>query len=222
MSQKTRCVWGALVALLAAAYLPAAEPLAATLRRATQGLMDATAPGERPVWAHYTDKRFVYVTEDNEVKGRDQVLKDLRPLPPGYAGWITVESFECRDFGAFAVTTYVIDEHEIIEGQTLHARYRSSDTWRPTAAGWRLAAVQVFAIQQDPPRGTSSATRLADYEGQYRLGAATRQSIRRDGDHLLATARRARPPTAAAGERGCVLHSRPTAQPTHFHAHPRR
>lgn len=186
MSNRTQCVWGATLALLAAGYLPAAEPLAATLRRATQALMDATAPGERAVWAHYTGERFVYVTEDNEVKTRAQVLEDLTPLPPGYAGWITVESFECRDFGVFAVTTYVIDEHEIIEGQTLHARYRSSDTWRRTAAGWRLAAVQVFAVPQDPPRSTSGAVPLADYEGEYGLGAATRQNIRSDGDHLVA------------------------------------
>jgi hypothetical protein len=33
--------------------------LATTLKQATQALMDATAPGERAVWAHYTDARFV-------------------------------------------------------------------------------------------------------------------------------------------------------------------
>jgi hypothetical protein len=181
-----RPVLAAVAALLASGCLHAGEPLATTLKQATQALMDATAPGERAVWAHYTDARFVYVTEDNEVKTRAAVLEDLKPLPPGYAGWITVEAFECHAFGSFAVTTYIVDEHEIIEGQTLHARYRSSDTWLRSAAGWRLAAAQVFAIQQDPPRGTLSAPRLADYEGDYSLSAATRQSIRRDGDHLLA------------------------------------
>jgi hypothetical protein len=102
------------------------------------------------------------------------------------------------------VTTYIIDEHEIIEGQTLHARYRSSDTWLRSAAGWRLAAAQVFAIQQDPPRGTLSAPRLADYEGDYSLSAATRQSIRRDGDHLLAE-RTGRAPQVLLPESGDVF-----------------
>lgn len=197
-------VAAALAALLASGCLRAGEPLATTLRQATQALMDAAAPGERAVWAHYTDARFVYVTEDNEVKTRAAVLEDLKPLPAGYAGWITVEAFECHPFGTFAVTTYIIDEHEIIEGQTLHARYRSSDTWLRSAAGWRLAAAQVFAIQQDPPRGTLSAPRLADYEGDYSLSAATRQSIRRDGDHLLAE-RTGRTPQVLLPESGDVF-----------------
>jgi hypothetical protein len=199
-----RPVFAALVALLASAQLRAAEPLATSLKQATQALMDATAPGERAVWAHFTDPRFVYVTEDNEVKTRAEVLEDLKPLPPGYAGWITVEAFECHAFGTLAVTTYLIDEHEIIEGQTLHARYRSSDTWHDTAAGWRLAAAQVFAIQQDPPRGTASATQLADYEGLYRLSAATGQAIRREGDHLLAE-RTGRPAQLLLPESGDVF-----------------
>jgi Domain of unknown function (DUF4440) len=176
----------AALACLVSPPLPAATALAVSLKQATQALMDATAPGERAVWAHYTDERFVYVTEDNEVKGRAEVLEDLKPLPAGYAGWINVEAFECHDFGSFAVTTYIIDEHEIIEGQTLHARYRSSDTWHPTPAGWRLASSQVFAIQQDPPRSSESGAQLAQFEGLYALGSSARQNIRSAGDHLLA------------------------------------
>jgi Domain of unknown function (DUF4440) len=176
----------ACLALAAAATVRASEPTAAALQRSTQALMDATAPGNRAVWAHYADAQFVYVTEDNEVKTRTQVLADLTPLPPGYSGWITVEQFRCHDFGRFAVTTYLIDEHETIEGHELHAYYRSSDTWRRTHAGWRLAASQEFAVPQDPPRATATSTQLADYEGLYSLSALTRQTIRREGDHLIA------------------------------------
>lgn len=171
-------------ALCAAATVPAAATTAATLKQATQALMDATAPGNATVWEHYTDPEFLYVTEDNEVKTRAQVLEDLKPLPSGSSGWITVEEFRCHDFGRFAVTTYIIDEHETIEGHELHAHYRSSDTWRATTAGWRLAASQVFAIQQDPPRAAAPG-HLADFEGIYSLSAATRQTIRRETDHLV-------------------------------------
>jgi ketosteroid isomerase-like protein len=160
--------------------------LTATLRRATQALADAVAPGERAVWEHYTDPAFTYVTEDNEVKSRSAMLDDLKPLPPGSSGWITVEEFRCTEFGGFAVTTYVLNEHESIEGHELHARYRASDTWRATDAGWRLAAGQVYAIPQDPPRTELPGAQLAQYEGSYSLSPATRQLIRRDGDHLVA------------------------------------
>jgi hypothetical protein len=187
-----------------AAGAPAAASTTETLQRATQALMDALAPGERAVWEHYTDAAFTYVTEDNEVKSRAEVLGDFKPLPQGSSGWIVVEEFRCTDFGRFAVTTYIMNEHETVEGHELHARYRGSDTWRSTAHGWRLTAAQVYAIPQDPPRMNLPAAGLADYEGAYRLSAATRQVIRRDGDHLVAE-RAGRPPQLLLPESGDVF-----------------
>jgi len=101
------------------------------------------------------------------------------------------------------VTTYIMDEHETIEGHQLHARYRGSDTWRATAGGWRLVAAQVFAIPQDPPR-SEAANGLADYEGVYSLSEVTRQTVRRDGDHLVAN-RPGRAPQLLLRESGDVF-----------------
>jgi hypothetical protein len=175
----------------------------ATLQRATQALVDAFAPGERAVWEHYTDPSLTYVTEDNEVKNRAQLLDWIKPLPAGSTGWIVVQEFRCTDFGSFAVTTYLMDEHETIEGHELHARYRGSDTWRATAEGWRLVAAQVYAIPLDPPRG-GAAGALADYAGTYSLSAITRQTIRQDGDHLVAE-RPGRAPQLLVPETGDVF-----------------
>jgi hypothetical protein len=163
----------------------AAATTQATLQRATQALVDAFAPGQRAVWERWTDPAFVYVTEDNEVKSRTQMLEDLKPLPEGYSGWIEVKDFRCTDFGSFAVTTYIMDEHETVEGHELHAFYRDSDTWRRRNGEWRLVAAQVYAIPQDPPRGQATLTRLAEYEGAYSLSPNTKLRIRREGDHLL-------------------------------------
>jgi hypothetical protein len=156
------------------------------LQQATQALVDGFAPGDRAVWERYTDPSFVYVTENNEVQSRARMLEELKPLPPGYSGQIAVTEFHCRDFGRFAVTTYVMDEHENVEGQLLHAHYRESDTWRMTARGWRLVAGQAFAILQDPPRTQLPPERLTDYEGTYDMSATTHAQIRREGDHLVA------------------------------------
>lgn len=176
----------------------------AVLLRATQALADALAPGERAVWERYTDPAFTYVTEDNEVKSRTQVLADMKPLPPGYSGWIVVEEFRCTDFGGFAVTTYIMNEHETVEGHELHARYRESDTWRATDGGWRLVAAQVYAIPLDPPRADPASVQLQQYEGLYALSAATRETIRRDGDHLVAE-RAGRAPQLLLPESGDVF-----------------
>ncbi len=181
-----------------------AASTAATLARATQALVDAIAPGERSVWEHYTDPAFVSVTEDNEVKTRKQSLDDLKPLPSGYSGWIDVQEFQCRDFRTFAVTTYVMDEHETVEGHALHARYRGSDTWRATSAGWRLVASQVYAVPSDPPRVELPSARLTEYEGVYGLSPGTRETIRRDADHLIVE-RHGRAPQVLLLESGDVF-----------------
>jgi hypothetical protein len=204
--RELRIVTSACLLAAIASPLQAAESTAATLKRSTQALLDAVAPGERAVWEHYSDPAFTYVTEDNEVKTRAQVLEDLKPLPPGSTGWILVEEFRCRDFGTFAVTTYVMNEHETVEGHELRARYRGSDTWRRTAGGWRLVAAQVYAIPQDPPRADVPAGRLADYEGLYGLSPATRQTIRSEGDHLVVE-RAGRQPQLLLPESGDVFFS---------------
>lgn len=172
--------------------LAASEPSAAVckgtedLERTTQALADAFAPGDRTVWKQYTDSAFVYVTEDNEVKTRTKFLEDLTPLPKGSTGHIEVREFRCTGFDTFAVTTYIMDEHETVQGQQLNARYRVSDTWRTTMEGWRLVASQAYAVPLDPPSRKLPAQRLAEYEGEYSLGSQIRVRIRRDRDHLIA------------------------------------
>jgi len=192
------------LALTVAVRLAAAPDTAEELRHATQQLMDATAPAERAVWEHWTDPALTYVSEDNEVKDRAQLLAELTPLPPGYSGWITVEEFRCRDFGAFAVTTYILDEHESVEGHALRTRYRGSDSWRRTGAGWRVVAMQVYAIPQDPPVEAAAHPPLTDYQGLYSLSGHTSQVVRVAGDQLLAE-RPGRAPQPLLRESGDVF-----------------
>jgi hypothetical protein len=199
-----KCLTALALALTAAARVAAADGTARVLERATQELMDATAPGERAVWEHWTDPALTYVTEDNEVKDRAGLLADLKPLPAGSFGWIMVEQFRCRDFGEFAITTYVLDEHETVEEQPLHARYRASDTWRRTRTGWRVVAMQVYAIPQDPPADTGDPRALADFQGVYSLSERTVQVVRVAGGQLLAE-RAGRAPQPLVRESGDVF-----------------
>jgi hypothetical protein len=199
-----KCLTALVLALTAAAGAAAADGTTRALEHATQELMDATAPGERAVWEHWTDPALTYVSEDNEVKDRAGLLADLQPLPAGSFGWITVEEFRCRDFGDFAITTYVLDEHETVEDQALHARYRGSDTWRRTRAGWRVVAMQVYAIPQDPPADASDRGALADFQGVYSLSERTRQVVRAADGRLLAE-RAGRAPQPLVRESGDVF-----------------
>jgi hypothetical protein len=194
----------AVLALVSAAAYADAASTEATLKKITQEMADALAPGDRAVWERYTDPSLLYASEDNLVKTRRQLLSDLTPLPEGYSGQIAIVEFQSKDYGPFAVTTYIQDEHETVEGHELHAHYRTTDTWRRTPAGWRLAASETLSVPIDPPAGTDSADALANFEGRYRLSAKTAEIIRRDGDHLVVE-REGRAPQILVVESGDVF-----------------
>jgi ketosteroid isomerase-like protein len=200
----TRWLFAAVLGLASAVADADAASTEATLKKITQQLADALAPGDRAVWERYTDPSLLYASEDNLVKTREQLLKDLTALPEGYSGHIAIVEFQSKDYGPFAVTTYIQDEHENVEGHELHAHYRTTDTWRRTPAGWRLAASQTLSVPVDPAAGVGSPDALASFEGRYRLSPKTVETIRRDGDHLVVE-REGRAPQLLVVESGDVF-----------------
>jgi hypothetical protein len=87
--------------------------------------------------------------------------------------------------GDVAIATHEDAETQDYFGQTLHSRYRSTDTWLRTDDGWRLIAAQLLAIPDDPPARPFSEQQLRDYVGEYEAGRELRYAIRRDGARLF-------------------------------------
>ncbi len=52
--------------------------------------MDALAPGDKAVWDSVMDEVCVVTSEEGRVSSKADFLRDLKPLPPGLAGGITV------------------------------------------------------------------------------------------------------------------------------------
>jgi ketosteroid isomerase-like protein len=155
------------------------------LRATTQAMMDAVAVGDRPVWDRALDPDVVCTAEDGAVKDKRALLAEIEPLPAGITGKIVVQDMRVRDYGGFAVTTYVADEHEVYFGHPIHAQYRATETWRRTDQGWRLVATQNMALLQDPPAIELAPARLDEYAGSYALAASIIYTIQRVGTALV-------------------------------------
>jgi hypothetical protein len=56
------------------------------LRRNTQDLLDAVAPGNRAVWDRLLDSAVIQVDENDVVHGKAEILAGLEPLPTGLVG----------------------------------------------------------------------------------------------------------------------------------------
>ncbi len=139
--------------LLALGMRPASASdanVAAVLQKQTQELMDAVTFGKADVWRRYLDAEVIYSAEDGSVKNKEQLIGEITSLPQGISGELKVTQFKSVRQGRVAVTSYVAEEEEGYYGQSLHARYRSTDTWIETPAGWRLLASQLLAIGRDP------------------------------------------------------------------------
>jgi ketosteroid isomerase-like protein len=175
-----------LVALaFASGYQPArSESDSDLLRRRTQQLLDAIGAGAVDVWDKYVDENARIIDESGAVMTKKELLDQMKPLPKGVSGNIQAIQMEVVLHGDAAVVTYVDDEHENYHGHELHCQYRTTDTWRKTAGGWRVIASQVLALRTDPPAVALAGSLRDEYVGRYSLAPEITYEIRRKGDAL--------------------------------------
>src|SRR5262249_33311648 len=79
-----------------------------------QALMDSVALGQKDPWDRVMDPSCVYTSEEGEVMDKQRLLSELRPLPPGLTGGITVKDLTVQEFPDFAVVRYLADEWESV------------------------------------------------------------------------------------------------------------
>jgi hypothetical protein len=156
------------------------------LKRATQELLDAIAPGETMVWQKYLAEGCIYTDEEGNVKTKGDLLRELNPLPKAYIG--SIKMGEPRVFfqGNVVVMSHRDREELELYGQKLITWYHSTDTWIKQQDGqWKLAAVQVTAIPNERTPVAVSPSKLDEYVGQYQLAADVVYTITREGNKLF-------------------------------------
>jgi len=177
----------AVAAVLAACPAEAARdaPLETLLKAKTQALVDAIAPGDRAKWIATTDPALMFVNENNEVLTRDDLMKQLEPLPKGLVGNIKVTDFQLERHGASAVTTYIADETLDYHGQVLKTKFRTTDAWLREGRDWKMISSMTLAVLGDPPAIKPTAAILKDYAGRYELTPDIHYTVREEQGRLL-------------------------------------
>ncbi|HSY08243.1 MAG TPA: nuclear transport factor 2 family protein [Steroidobacteraceae bacterium] len=157
----------------------------AELQRNTQLLLDAIAPGNVAVWDKLLDPSALQVDENDVVRSKPEILRELKPLGPGLVGHIDIADFRVAVSGDVAVVTHEDAETLDYHGQTIRSRFRTTDTWHRTPHGWQVLGSQVLAVLQDPPVVALDQTTLCGYAGRYTLTPTIAVAIRCSGDQLL-------------------------------------
>jgi hypothetical protein len=156
------------------------------LKRATQELLDAVAPGDVAVWRRYLAEGCIYTDEEGTIKTKEDLLKELKPLPKGYVG--SIKMGEPRVLAQENVIVLSHRDREELElyGQKLITWFHSTDTWAKSLDGhWKLVAAQVMAIPNERKPMALSPKKLDAYVGQYQLATDVTYTITREGDKLF-------------------------------------
>jgi len=159
--------------------------VSAALRRQTQALIDAIAPGDAAVWDRLLDAHAIQVDENDVVRDKAQILAELKPLPPGLVGNLVIAEFRMVRRGDVAVVSHEDNEYLDYHGQIIRSRFRMTDTWIRAEQGWRQIASQALAVQQDPPSIVLSEEQLCAYAGRYELTTELTGTVRCEGSLLL-------------------------------------
>ena len=155
------------------------------LTRHAQELFDAVPVGNQEPWKKYFADDCLFFDEKGRNFTKAELVADIRPLPNGYSGKITVGKPKSLIHGDIAVLSYDLDETETVFGQNLKARYHVTDTWLRRDNNWQVAASQVFRYYEDPAVGKIDISKLADFVGTYELAPGQTRTVSIDGDHLV-------------------------------------
>jgi len=161
------------------------DQITALLRAKDQMLLDALAPGDKKVWDQALAADAVVVDEAGTVIDRADYLKQIEPLPSGASGSLHISSYSAHVSGDLATVVHTDDEQENYHGQTLSARYLTTETWQREAGEWKLHLVHVYAVLKDPPAISLPHEELQQYVGRYQAAADLVYLIQWDGKQLV-------------------------------------
>jgi ketosteroid isomerase-like protein len=182
----------------------AEDDTAGLIQRQSQEFSDASATGDAAAFRRLLDDRVTFINESGETATKKDLVDGAGPPPKGIVNHLVQTDFHVQLFGNVAVTSFTDVQTELAYGQTLHAKYRSTEVWLKEGSDWRMISSQTLALADDPPAAALSDKELDDYVGTYSGGPGFTFTIARHGHELTGT-QGANPPVAIKAELRDVL-----------------
>jgi hypothetical protein len=175
----------ALTLISSAAF--ANESLSDLLKRQSQEFSDAGKNGDAAAMDRLLDPGVVFTNENNETSTKKDLVASAKPRT-GVTSTLQVTDWHMQQFGDVAVGRFVDVLTQDFHGQTIHAEFFSTETWKKEQDGWKMIASQTTQVPHDPPGVTLPTKLLDEYVGTYSAGPDFSFVFTRKGGDLFAAA----------------------------------
>lgn len=165
----------------------ATEDVSAVLLRKTQQFSDAGQQGQASVMAKMLDDRVVFFNEGGDQASKKDMVAGATAPAAGVKITMTVMDWNCQVHGNVAVASFIDDQVIDSNGELLHARYRSVETWLKSRGEWRMIGSETIALNDDPSTVALPPSDLDQYVGAYKTAAGARLEFTRKDDGLFAS-----------------------------------
>jgi hypothetical protein len=149
------------------------------LHKQTQAFSDAGQRGDGATLAKMLDPAVIFFNETGERATRADMAGAVPPAGAPVRA-ITTTDWDCRVYGAVAVTSFI----DVVEqGKPGEMKFRSVETWRKVGVAWKMIGSETLTLQQDPDPVVLDGKALDEYAGSYEAGTSMRFTFaRKDGD----------------------------------------
>lgn len=179
--------------LCVAGFVHAAEDVAALIKKQSQEFSDASASGDAATLGKYLDDRVIFMNEGGEMASKKDIVDSAKPSPKNVSNTLEQSDFKVEIHGDVAVTSFTDNSTQHVYGQTLKAKYMSTEVWMKKADGWKMISSQTMAVQDDPPTVKLASKTLDEYVGTYEASPDFKFVIARNGDELTGSANGGKP-----------------------------
>ena len=99
--------------------------------------------------ASYVESKFS--DEGGNLSAKKDIVASAVPSPSGVSNHLVQTDFGVEMHGdSVAVTTFTDVSTFAFHGQTMHAKYRSTEVWMKEPTGWRMISSQTLTLVDDP------------------------------------------------------------------------
>jgi ketosteroid isomerase-like protein len=163
----------------------ATEDVAATIKRQSQEFSDASATGDAKLFEKYLDDSVIFMDESGSITTKRELVEGASPPAKDITNHLEQSDFDVKLHGNVAVNSFTDNSTVSFFGQSLKARYRSTEVWLKEKDGWKMISSQTLALPDDPPAMQICVHELDEYVGTYSAAPGYVVKIERDGESLV-------------------------------------